>query len=40
MKALVYFDDLDDEPILCMKGHEVPFEDVKKFLQIRARKGY
>jgi len=40
LKALVYFDDLDGEPILYMKDHEVPFEDVKKFLMAQARKGY
>lgn len=40
LKALVYFDDLDGEPILYMKDQEVPFEDVKKFLMAQARKGY
>ncbi|MBP7408314.1 MAG: nucleotidyl transferase AbiEii/AbiGii toxin family protein [Flavobacteriales bacterium] len=40
LKALVYFDDLDGEPILYMKDHEIPFEDVKKFLMAQARKGY
>ena len=40
LKAMVYFDDLDDDPILYTKGHVVVFEDVKKFLRIQARKGY
>jgi hypothetical protein len=40
MKALVYFDDLDDEPILYMKDQAIPFDDIKKFLRAQARKGY
>ncbi len=40
LKALVYFDDLDSEPILYTKDHAVPFEDVKKFLRAQARMGY
>ncbi len=40
LKAMVYFDDLDDEPILYMKDRAVPFEEVKKFLRVQARKAY
>jgi len=40
LKALVYFDDLDHEPILYMKERSVPFAEVKKFLRMQARKGY
>lgn len=40
MKALVYFDDLDDEPILYTKDQAIAFEDVKKFMRVLARKGY
>jgi hypothetical protein len=40
MKALVYFEDLDDEPIQYMKDQAIPFDDVKKFLEVQARKGY
>jgi len=40
MKALVFFDDLDDEPVLYMQGYAIPFEEVKKFLRIQARRGY
>mgnify|MGYP001261756703 CR=1 FL=1 len=40
LKALVYFDDLDSEPILYTKDHSIAFEDVKKFLMAQARKGY
>lgn len=29
MKALVYFDDIDSDPILYMKDHAVPFDEVK-----------
>ncbi len=40
MKALVFFDDLDDEPVLYMQGQAVLFDEVKKFLRIQARMGY
>ena len=40
LKALVFFDDLDSEPILYTKDHAIPFEDVKKFLRQLARTGY
>lgn len=40
MKALVFFDDLDDDPILYMKGHAIPFDDIKKFLRAQSRKAY
>jgi hypothetical protein len=40
LKALVYFDDLDDEPILYMKDSAIHFDEVKKFLRTQASKGY
>lgn len=40
LKALVYFDDLVDEPILYQKERAIPFDDIKKFLKAQARKGY
>jgi hypothetical protein len=40
LKALVYFDDLDMEPIMYTQDHLVPFDDVKKLLRTEARKGY
>ena len=39
-KALVFFDDLDSEPVLFVKGNAIAFEDVKKFLRQQARAGY
>ena len=40
LKALVFFDDVDNGPILCMKDHSVPFDKVKKYLMEQAGKGY
>ena len=40
LKALVYYDDLDMEPIMYTQDHPVTFEDVKKLLRAEARKGY
>lgn len=40
LKALVYFDDLDLEPVRYMKEHEVPFAEVKKYLIEHARRAY
>lgn len=40
LKAMVYFDDLDVEPILYMKEHEISFDEVKKYLTAQARRGY
>lgn len=33
LKSLVYFEDIDSEPILYKEGHELPFESVKSFLK-------
>lgn len=40
LKALVYFDDLDPEPIRYIKEHELPFDEVQKFLRAKASKAY
>ncbi|MBK8338909.1 MAG: nucleotidyl transferase AbiEii/AbiGii toxin family protein [Flavobacteriales bacterium] len=40
LKALVYFEDLDQEPIRYVKEHELPFDEVKKFLRAKASKAY
>jgi len=40
LKALVFFDDLDDEPVRYMKDRSVPFDVVKKYLRLQAGKGY
>jgi hypothetical protein len=40
LKALVYFDDLDQEPIRYLEGQEVPFEEVKKSLRAQAARTY
>ena len=40
MKALVFFDDLDQEPIMYMKDRTVSFDVVKKYLRAQARTGY
>ncbi|MBL0128037.1 MAG: nucleotidyl transferase AbiEii/AbiGii toxin family protein [Flavobacteriales bacterium] len=38
LKALVYFDDLEDEPILYSSKHETSFEEVKRFLRAQAKR--
>lgn len=40
LKALVFFDDLDPEPIRYVKDHAVPFDEVKKLLRAQAKKAY
>lgn len=40
LKALVYFDDLDQEPVRYMKEYELAFAEVKKYLVAEARKAY
>ncbi len=40
LKAIVYFDDLEMEPIMYTQDHIVPFEDVKELLRAQARRGY
>ena len=40
LKALVYFDDLDPEPILYTEGSEVPFRVVQRSLIEKARRAY
>jgi hypothetical protein len=40
LKAIAYFDDLVDEPILYAQGAAIPFDEVKKFLRSQVRKGY
>jgi len=40
LKALVYFDDLDQEPIRYLDGQAVPFEEVKKSLRAQAARTY
>lgn len=40
LKALVYFDDLDQEPIRYLDGQSVPFEEVKKSLRAQAARTY
>ncbi len=40
LKALVYFDDLDDEPIRYVKGNAISFDEVKTLLRAQAAKAY
>jgi len=40
LKALVFFDDLDDKPILYVKDGAIPFEEVKKFMRSQGRTRY
>jgi len=40
LKALVFFDDLDDEPVMYMKDRSVSFDVVKIYLRAQAGKRY
>ncbi|MBL0045613.1 MAG: nucleotidyl transferase AbiEii/AbiGii toxin family protein [Flavobacteriales bacterium] len=40
LKALVFFDDIDDEPVRYVLDRSVSFDAVKRFLRKEARKGY
>lgn len=37
LKSLVFFDDLDDEPIRYLEGHQVSFNRIKEFLKEQVR---
>lgn len=40
LKAIVFFDDLDEEPIRYMKGRSIPFKEVKEYLRAQAASAY
>lgn len=39
-KAIVFFDDLDEEPPLYMKGRSIPFKEGNECLRARAARAY